>query len=79
MLRILLDFRPFSGFLKHAVLCMLFVCPYRKSMIVLGFGSMQYNRNECVLAKTRVFIPLASLSDFQPESQPSAKNPIQNP
>jgi hypothetical protein len=79
MSRILLDFRPMSGFLKHAVLCMLFVCPYGKSLIVLGFGSMQYNRNGCVLAKTGVFIPLVSLSDFQSESQSSAKNPIQNP
>ena len=75
MLRILLDLRPFAGFLNHAVLCVLFVCPHRKSVIVLGFGLMPYNRNGCVLAKTGVFIPLVSFSD----SQPIAKNPFQNP
>jgi hypothetical protein len=79
MLRILLDLRPFSGLLNHAVLCMLFVCPYRKSVIVLGFGSMTYNRDGCVFAKTGVFIPLVSSSDFQAEPQPSVKNPIQTP
>jgi hypothetical protein len=79
MSRILLDFRPLSGFLKHAVLCMLFVCPYGKSVIILGFSSMLYNRNGCVLAKTGVLIPLVLLSDFQSESQPSAKKLIQNP
>jgi hypothetical protein len=79
MLLILLDLRPFAGFLNHAVLCVLFVCPHRKSVIVLGFGLMPYNRNGCVLAKTGVFIPLVSFSDSQSDSQPSAKNPFQNP
>jgi len=79
MLRILLDLRPFSGFLNHSVICALFVCPHRKSVFVLGCGSMQNNRNGSVLMKTGVLIPWVSFSHCESESQPFAKNPIQNP
>jgi hypothetical protein len=79
MLRILLDFRPFSGFLKHSVRCALFVCPHRKSVFVLDCSSMLNNRNGSVLMKTGVFVSWVSFSYCESESQPFAKNPIQNP
>ena len=79
MLRILPDLYPFSGFLKHYVLCALFVCPHKISVFVLDCGLMVNNRNGSDSMKTSVFIPWVSLSFCESESQPFAKNPIQNP
>jgi hypothetical protein len=79
MLRILLDLCPFSGFLKHSVICALFVCPHRKSVFVLDCSSMLNNRDGSVLMKAGVFIPWLSFSYCDSESQTFAKNPIQNP
>ena len=79
MLRILPDLYPFSGFLKHSVLCALFVCPYKTSVFVLDCSLMVNNRNGSDSMKTSVFIPWVSLSFCESESQPFAKNPIQNP
>jgi hypothetical protein len=69
MLRILLDLRPFSGFLKHSVRCALCVCPHRKSVFVLYCSSMLNSRNASVSLKTGVFIPWISFSYC--ESEPS--------
>jgi hypothetical protein len=79
MLPILLERYPFSGFLKHSVLWVLFVCPHRTSVFVLGCGSMQNNGNGSILMKTGVFISWVSFSYCELESQPFAKKTIQNP
>ena len=79
MLWILLNLRPLSGFLKHSVLCALYVCPHSNFVFVFDFSSMLNNSNGSVLMKTGVFIPWFSFSFCESESQPYAKNAIQNP
>jgi hypothetical protein len=79
MLRILLDPRPFPGFLKHSVICELFVCPDRKSVFVLDCNLIRNNRNGSVLMKAGMFIPWVSFSYCESGSRPFAKNAIQNP
>ena len=79
MLWILLNLRPFSGFLKHFVLCALYVCPHSNFVFVFDCSSMLNNSNGSALMKTGVFIPLFSFSFCESESQPYAKNAIQNP
>lgn len=79
MMRILLDLCPFSGFLKHSVICVLFVCLHGESVFVLDGRSMLNNRNGSVLMKAGMFIPWVSFSYCESESLPFAKNAIQNP
>jgi len=79
MFRILLELCPFSSFLKSFDICALFVCSYRKSVFVLDGNLIRNNRNGSSLIKTEVYIPRFSLSYCEFESQPSVKNPIQNP
>jgi hypothetical protein len=79
MLRILLDLCLFSGFSKHSAFCALFVCLHCKYVFVLDCSSMQNDRNGSVSMKTGVFILWVSFSFCESESQPFAKNPIQNP